>query len=272
VVVGEYCDVSKLSSVESLKQQVYSNPALGEVAFLFANAGMSRAASGSVIEPSMEDWERTFAVNVYGVVHCLKSFVPAMQAQRTDCAVVTTSSYAGLLNASPGGFGSDVCYTASKHAVTIITEALAHELRLQPRNQVSVHCLFPAGVKTNFLRNSEAAMFQGVDEGPERARREEGIAKSRNVPLITRKGLTPDELVQVLYDGMKEGKFYIRAYDHENNFDVLGAVIMERVLSVRPPSAVSSRPETSSSSGSRSPWSTRSALAAKRQHHHHSKL
>jgi hypothetical protein len=122
--------------------------------------------------------------------------------------VVNTSSMAGLVNSSAQGFGGGLSYTASKHAVTIVTEvrgeraesraqrhslhlqrtsrvdtqltadppppfpslcstppatglspgqALAHELRSQPGNRISVHGLFPAGVSTSFLANSAAA-------------------------------------------------------------------------------------------------------------------
>eukprot|EP01045_Picozoa_sp_COSAG04_P030614 COSAG04_NODE_5381_length_1636_cov_1.566688_2_plen_111_part_00 len=73
----------------------------------------------------------------------LKLFIPSMQAQQTPCVVTNTSSYGGLLNPSYQGFGSGVAYVASKHSVTIVTEALEHQLRTTEGNQVTVHGLFP---------------------------------------------------------------------------------------------------------------------------------
>ena len=73
----------------------------------------------------------------------LKLFIPSMQAQQTPCVVTNTSSYGGLLNPSYQGFGSGVAYVASKHSVTIVTEALEHQLRTTEGNQITVHGLFP---------------------------------------------------------------------------------------------------------------------------------
>ena len=94
----------------------------------------------------------------------LKLFIPSMQAQQTPCVVTNTSSYGGLLNPSYQGFGSGVAYVASKHSVTIVTEALEHQLRTTEGNQITVHGLFPAMVETGFKDNALDNLGEGADE------------------------------------------------------------------------------------------------------------
>ena len=81
LVTAIQCDVSQQASVEALKGAVYSDARLGEVGFLMCNAGISRDESFSVVHTPLPHWDATIAVNLYGVLHCLKSFVPAMQVQ-----------------------------------------------------------------------------------------------------------------------------------------------------------------------------------------------
>ena len=94
----------------------------------------------------------------------LKLFIPSMQAQQTPYVVTNTSSYGGLLNPSYQGFGSGVAYVASKHSVTIVTEALEHQLRTTEGNQITVHGLFPAMVETGFKDNALDNLGEGADE------------------------------------------------------------------------------------------------------------
>ena len=106
------CDVADAQAVERLKDAVYAE--WGEVGFLFNNAGIvERSNATSVLTSSLNDWKNVLGVNVLGVVNVLQQFVPHMQAQETDCVVVNTGSYAGLLNASRIGFGSGVPYSGA---------------------------------------------------------------------------------------------------------------------------------------------------------------
>ena len=135
----------------------------------------------------------------------LKLFIPSMQAQQTPCVVTNTSSYGGLLNPSYQGFGSGVAYVASKHSVTIVTEALEHQLRTTEGNQISVHGLFPAMVETGFKDNALDNLGEGADE--------EALAQT-DVSSQWHLGLSPAELVDLLAEGIEQGIFYIRACAH----------------------------------------------------------
>ena len=100
------------------------------------------------------------------------------------------------------GFGSGVAYVASKHSVTIVTEALEHQLRTTEGNQISVHGLFPAMVETGFKDNAMDNLGEGADE--------EALAQT-DVSSQWHLGLSPAELVDLLAEGIEQGIFYIRA-------------------------------------------------------------
>ena len=67
------------------------------------------------------------------------------------------------MNSSQIGFGSGLPYTSSKHVVTLISEALFHELRSTPDCKVRAAVLCPAGVATNFANNAARATAAGDD-------------------------------------------------------------------------------------------------------------
>ena len=68
VVVGHVTDVSSEESVQVLHDRVYSDPTLGEVGFLFNNAGLSRDESFSAYKTPLDLWRATFDVNLFGVL------------------------------------------------------------------------------------------------------------------------------------------------------------------------------------------------------------
>lgn len=204
--------------------------------FLFNNAGIvERSNATSVLTSSLADWKNVLNVNVLGVVHVLQQFVPAMQAQATDCVLVNTSSYAGLLNGSRVGFGSGLPYSASKHAVTILSENLAHELRSNSANQISMHLLCPAGVATNIVENAADAAVQGLsDAAAKRA------ALMKNAAPTKKIGITSQEMIEVLYQGVQAGTFYVLGYDNSRGGSKEGLKALIRVraddiLEERPP-------------------------------------
>ncbi|RDI46746.1 SDR family oxidoreductase [Nocardia mexicana] len=115
----------------------------GRVDLVFNNAGISAGGPIWLVEP--EDWQRIWSVNVQGVVNGMRAFVPHMVAAGRG-HIVNTASMAGV---TTGLFNSP--YTASKHAVVSLTEALHGELGvLSPGIGVTVVC--PGPVDTQMLR------------------------------------------------------------------------------------------------------------------------
>jgi NAD(P)-dependent dehydrogenase (short-subunit alcohol dehydrogenase family) len=91
----------------------------------------------------MPAWQWVLGVNLWGVIHGLHAFLPAM-IQQGEGHIVNTASMAGLL-AAPG-MGA---YNASKHAVVAISETLYRELELTGASPgVGVSVLCPGFVKT----------------------------------------------------------------------------------------------------------------------------
>jgi NAD(P)-dependent dehydrogenase (short-subunit alcohol dehydrogenase family) len=131
-------DVTDAAAVESLAAE---HP---DVTLLFPNAGVT--ASGAVWESTPQDWEWMWRVNVMGVAHCVRAFVPRMIASGRPGHVCITSSLAGYLNQP--GFGA---YNASKHAAASIAETLASDLH-EAGHPIGVSVIAPWFVTTRLAQ------------------------------------------------------------------------------------------------------------------------
>ena len=177
-------DVSKLDQVQALKDKVYAS--FGEVAVLMNNAG---TAPGGGPWDHIERWRKVLDVNLWGVINGVQTFVPAMLAQGTPCAVVNTGSKQGI-TCPPG----DTAYNVSKAGVKVLTEGLAHSLRNEEGARISAHLLIPGSTFTGMTA-------RGRTEKPAGA-------------------WTPDQVIAMLIEGMSRGDFYILCPDNEVTRDV----------------------------------------------------
>ncbi|MCV7354316.1 SDR family NAD(P)-dependent oxidoreductase [Mycolicibacterium fluoranthenivorans] len=135
---------------------------------LINNAGI--AVIGGILDTTLADWGRLLGVNVMGVVHGINAFVPAM-AERGGGHVVNVASAAGLLaNPQLGG------YSASKHAVVGLSEALRIELA---PHRVGVTAVCPGIIDTAITRNSA---YRGGDAA---------ARKAKTAKTYARRGYTP---------------------------------------------------------------------------------
>jgi NAD(P)-dependent dehydrogenase (short-subunit alcohol dehydrogenase family) len=148
-------DVSKRIAVESWAADVVK--VYGHVDVIINNAGV--CAKGAVEELSYDDFHWVIDINLWGVIHGVKAFVPYMKL-RPESHIVNISS----LNAFVP-FPENSPYNISKYAVAGFSETLMQELR---GTRISVTCVHPGGVDTNIVRRSrnytedEAALFQGL--------------------------------------------------------------------------------------------------------------
>ena len=117
--VGFTTDVTSADAVEELAQFAYDT--FGAVHVLCNNAGVFQG--GLLWECSDADFEWTLRVNVMGIVHGVRAFVPRMLAAGTEGHVVNTVSMAGLATTPFSG-----PYDVSKFAAMAATECLAHDL------------------------------------------------------------------------------------------------------------------------------------------------
>ncbi|WP_394828215.1 SDR family NAD(P)-dependent oxidoreductase [Pendulispora albinea] len=132
------CDVSKDEQVRELSERAFER--FGAVHLLFNNAGVG--VLGPAWTTTAEDWQWVLGINVMGVVHGIRHFVPRMIAQNGEGHVVNTASVAGLVSVP----GSSV-YCVSKHAVVTLSECLHHDLRVAG-STLGVSVLCPAYVNT----------------------------------------------------------------------------------------------------------------------------
>jgi NAD(P)-dependent dehydrogenase (short-subunit alcohol dehydrogenase family) len=143
------CDVCSTDDLEAARDLALSR--FGRVDLVMNNVGV--LAVGTVEDIPLEAWQRVVDVNLLGIVRSNLVFLPGLLAQGSG-HVVNTASTAGLLP-----YGHDrLPYTATKHAVVGLSEALA--LYLRPRG-IGVSCLCPAGVATNIV---EQITFYGTPQ------------------------------------------------------------------------------------------------------------
>jgi NAD(P)-dependent dehydrogenase (short-subunit alcohol dehydrogenase family) len=136
------CDVADEDAVRGMFAHVREEH--GRVDVLFNNAGISPGDDGSVLETSLEAWQRVQDVNTRSVFVCCKHGIPLM-LESGGGSVINTASFVAVMGAAT----SQISYTASKGAVL----ALSRELGVQfARRGVRVNALCPGPVNTPLLR------------------------------------------------------------------------------------------------------------------------
>ncbi|MDE0467504.1 MAG: SDR family NAD(P)-dependent oxidoreductase [Candidatus Poribacteria bacterium] len=201
-VLAVRTDVSNAAEVENLAARTLDT--FGAVHILCNNAGV--VCSRPIWEHTLADWEWVLGVNLWGVIHGIRSFVPPMLAQGDACHIVNTASILGLV----GGSGEGI-YKVSKHGVVVLSETLADELAQKGAN-IQVHVLCPGWVRTGILdsaRNRSDTLQNPKAETPPR---QETIGGSRNVRAEMEAGMSPAEVAEHVYNAIQNGTFYIHTH------------------------------------------------------------
>ncbi|WP_217510443.1 SDR family NAD(P)-dependent oxidoreductase [Vibrio metschnikovii] len=134
-VAAQKVDVSDAQQVAALVQACVER--FGQLDILVNNAGIH--IPGTVLECSVEDWQKISAVNIDGVVYCAKFALPELL--KTRGCIVNTASVSGL-----GGDWGAAFYCATKGAVVNLTRAMALDHGL---DGVRINAVCPSLVKTN---------------------------------------------------------------------------------------------------------------------------
>jgi NAD(P)-dependent dehydrogenase (short-subunit alcohol dehydrogenase family) len=135
-------DLTDEDSVAGLYSRVRDE--LGRIDVLFNNAGISPTDDGSVLDTSLEAWERVQAANLRSVFLCCKHGIPHLEAGGGG-SVINTASFV----ASMGAATSQISYTASKGGVLALSRELGVEFA---KRGVRVNALCPGPVDTPLLR------------------------------------------------------------------------------------------------------------------------
>jgi NAD(P)-dependent dehydrogenase (short-subunit alcohol dehydrogenase family) len=185
LVTGHACDVCDEAQVLRFRDELLAEHASDHVDLVFSNAGIG--GGGSFVNDSREEWERTFAVDWWGVYHCARVFLPLLIASG-DGVLVNTSSVNGLW-ASLGPGLPNTAYATAKFAVRGFSEALIEDLRTNAPG-VRVAVVMPGHVGTDIVANSLRARGLPEPEQMSEAQLEELIPADARAGLI-RAGLLP---------------------------------------------------------------------------------
>jgi NAD(P)-dependent dehydrogenase (short-subunit alcohol dehydrogenase family) len=154
-VTSHVCDVSDEAQVQRFRDELLEQHASDHVDLVFANAGIS--GGGSFVKDSRQEWERTFAINWWGVYYCARTFLPLLIASG-DGVLVNTSSAAGFW-ATAGAGAPITAYSTSESAIKGFSESLIEDLRSNAP-QVRVVVVMPGVVNTGIYVNSRRALGQ----------------------------------------------------------------------------------------------------------------
>jgi NAD(P)-dependent dehydrogenase (short-subunit alcohol dehydrogenase family) len=142
VALALACDVADEDAVRDMYGRVRDE--LGRVDVLFNNAGISPGDDGSVLDTSLDAWQRVQDVNVRSVFLCCKHGIPHL-LDGGGGSVINTASFVAVMGAAT----SQISYTASKGAVLAMTRELGVQFA---RQGVRVNALCPGPVNTPLLQ------------------------------------------------------------------------------------------------------------------------
>jgi len=199
-------DVSKAEQVQMLADE--SLKRFGAVHVLCNNAGVA-VASGSSWETTLDDWKWTIDVNLMGVVHGVRSFVPIMLEQGSESHIVNTASIAGLVA------GADIAsYAVTKFGVVALSEHLYLELEgAGAKTKVSVLC--PGFVATKIMDAERNRPADRPDASPEPTDPQSQIFYEWFSEQID-KGLTSRTVGDQVLSAIREERFYILTHPDWN--------------------------------------------------------
>jgi len=193
-------DVSRPEQVAALARLAYDR--FGAVHLLCNNAGVFQG--GITWQRELADWEWVMGVNLWGVLHGIRAFVPRMLDGGDEGYVVNTSSVAGLIT---GAYSAP--YITSKFAVLALTECLAHDLQAHGA-PIGVSVLVPGVVDTKIAYSTR----NRPDEPPSEAQAPDAhLVEQALRDLLAASGRPPDDVATLVFDAIRTGRFYVTTSD-----------------------------------------------------------
>ena len=189
-------DVAKPDDVERLARETYA--AFGAAHVVCNNAGV--AVMGAVHEHSLADWEWVLGVNLWGVIHGVRAFVPRMLAGGQDGHIVNTASIAGLTT-SP--FMS--VYNVTKHGVVALSESMYKEFQASGA-PIGVSVVCPGLINTNIMTSSRNRPERFAERGTPG---DAALAWSSALAAGLSSGYPPSEVAEQIVQGIRDERFYI---------------------------------------------------------------
>ncbi len=191
VAVDVVCDVRDAEAVQTLADSAYRE--VGPVRLLVNNAGVEQF--GFLWDTPTANWQRVVDINISGVFHGVRAFVPKMIAAREQAWVWNLSSVGGVV-----AIPLQAPYIMSKHAVLALTECLYLDVQSAGHDHIHVQAVLPGAVVSNIFESAG-----GVDDGDVAA------AESQRSAMLDIKANAIDALAaaEAVFDQAAEGRFYL---------------------------------------------------------------
>ena len=227
-------DVSRAEDVQALADLCMER--FGAPHVVINNAGV--AHGGLIWEHTQRDWEWVLGVNLFGVVHGLRVFMPLMlEAARQDPTwqghMVNVASMAGLLNSPNMG-----AYNVSKHAVVSLSETLYQDLALVT-DQVHASVLCPYFVPTGIHLSHRNRPAELRSEGKPTA--SQMIAQAMSTKAVTSGRVTAADTAQLVFNAIAAGQFYV--YTHPQALGMVQTRLEDVVQARNPTDPFAGKPE-----------------------------
>ena len=205
-VISVITDVSKSEDIENLARLTIDT--FGEIHFLCNNAGVGMG--GFLWDCTLTDFNWVLGVNLWGVIHGIRTFIPIMQEQKNECYIVNTASMSGLIT----GEAANGIYSITKHGVVALSESLRTSFRLR-ESKIGISVVCPGIVNTRITdceRNRPEELC-----GPNYERSKERFIKlypqaEETVEAYTKMyedGTSPDQAGDIIFECVKKNIFYI---------------------------------------------------------------
>jgi NAD(P)-dependent dehydrogenase (short-subunit alcohol dehydrogenase family) len=202
--VAAAVDVADPASVDALAARAVDE--LGHVDLVCNNAGVS--TFNLFHDQTLDDWHWVFDVDLFGVVHGIRSFLPILREQGTPAHIVNTSSMGGLM----GGVPFIAPYAAAKAAVISLSETLRVELAMTG-SPIGVSVLCPGSTESNVMESERA---RPADRGVEhRTDDAEGMRLAIKSTFTGPDGLPAAAVADRVIEVVREGGFWILSHPSE---------------------------------------------------------
>ena len=195
-VLAVRVDVSRPDDVERLAAETYA--AFGATHVVCNNAGV--AVIGAVHEHSLADWQWVMGVNLWGVIHGVRAFVPRMLAGGDEGHIVNTASMAGLTTSAYMSV-----YDVTKHGVVALSESMYKEFE-STGAPIGVSVVCPGLIDTKIMRSARNRPPELAEEG-----KAGPMAQAFGQGLADRLagGYPPSEVANQVVEGIREKRFYV---------------------------------------------------------------
>lgn len=206
-VQGVPTDVSKAPEVERLAERTLS--AYGAVHVVCNNAGINNIGASPSWLSTLDDWNWIVGVNLMGVIHGMRTFLPILIEQGGEGHVVNTASVAGL---APG----PVMYTTTKFGVVGLTESTQQELQ-QGGYKPRLSLLCPGLVNTDIL-NSERHRPASFPQASTTTSGPAADATRAAIAAAISQAMSPRTVGDMVLEAIREQRFYVLTHPDRVRF------------------------------------------------------